>query len=67
MCENTIDRLNELLDYVRCVGKLNQKPVFRVEDYKQLHIWEHALKGKIGIHHNIVDNDGVSIWGEFNP
>lgn len=65
MSENTekidskiIDRLNELLDYVHHVGRLNQKSIFRIEDYKQLNIWEHELKGKIGIQHNIRD----SIW-----
>ncbi len=58
----TIDRLYELLDYVHHVGRLNQKPTFRIEEYKQLIIWEHALKGKIGIQHNIADNEGVSIW-----
>lgn len=69
MSENTekmdskiIDRLDELLDYVHHVGKLNQKPIFRIEEYKQLNIWEHELKGKIGIQHNIIDDDGVSIW-----
>lgn len=69
MTENTekmdstaINRLDELLDYVHHVGRLNQKPTFRIEEYKQLNIWEHELKGKIGIQHNIVDNDGVSIW-----
>ncbi len=58
----TINRLDGLLDYVRHVGRFNQKPIFRIEEYKQLNIWEHELKGKIGIQHNITDNDGVSIW-----
>ncbi|SDX43319.1 AAA domain-containing protein [Nitrosomonas oligotropha] len=58
----TIERLNELLGYVRHLGILNQKPVFRIDEYKQLNIWEHELKGKIGIQHNIVDTDGISIW-----
>ncbi len=62
MDSKTIDRLDELLDYVHHVGKLNQKPIFRIEEYKQLCIWEHELKGKIGIQHNNVDDDGVSIW-----
>jgi len=57
----TTNRLGELLDYVHHVGRLNQKPVFRIEDYKQLNIWEHELKGKIGIQHNI-DDSGVSAW-----
>lgn len=69
MSENTekmdtkiIDRLDELLDYVHHIGKLNQKPIFRIEEYKQLNIWEHELKGKIGIQHNITGDDGISIW-----
>ncbi|MEC4678562.1 MAG: hypothetical protein VST69_07405, partial [Nitrospirota bacterium] len=61
MDSKTIDRLDELLGYVHHVGRLNQKPVFRIEEYKQLNIWEHELKGKIGIQHNLAD-DGVSIW-----
>ncbi len=62
MDSKTIERLDELLDYVHHVGKLNQKPIFRIEEYKQLNIWEHELKGKIGIQHNIIDDDGISIW-----
>ncbi len=62
MDSKIIDRLDELLEYVHHVGKLNQKPIFRIEEYKQLNIWEHELKGKIGIQHNIIDDDGVSIW-----
>lgn len=58
----TIERLNELLSYVRHLGILNQKAVFRIDEYDQLNIWEHELKGKIGIQHNIVDTDGISIW-----
>lgn len=62
MDSKTNSRLNELLDYVHHVGQLNQKPVFRIDEYKQLNIWEHELKGKIGIQHNIIDNDGTSVW-----
>ena len=58
----TNDRLDELLDYVHHVGRLNQKPVFTVNEYKQLNIWEHQVKGKIGIQHNVTDSDGVPIW-----
>ncbi len=56
------ERLNGLFDYVRHVGTLNQRPIFRIEEYKQLNIWEHELKGRIGIQHNIVDDDGTTIW-----
>ena len=62
MDSKTINRLDELLDYVHHVGQLNQKPIFRIDEYKQLNIWEHELKGKIGIQHNIIDDDGIAIW-----
>ncbi|MBT8763183.1 AAA family ATPase [Desulfohalobiaceae bacterium Ax17] len=62
MDPKTIGRIDELLDYVHHLGKLNQKPIFRIEEYKQLCIWEHELRGKIGIQHNIVDDEGVSVW-----
>ena len=63
MCENAekIDRLDKLLAYVLQLGRLRQTPTFKIEQYKQLNIWEHELKGRIGIQHNI-DDDGVSIW-----
>ncbi|HAR33464.1 MAG TPA: hypothetical protein DCR95_05065 [Desulfobacter sp.] len=56
------DRLNDLLEYVHHVGMLNQRPIFRIDEYKQLVIWEHELKGRIGIQHNTADEDGVPIW-----
>ncbi|SLM32104.1 putative DNA helicase [Desulfamplus magnetovallimortis] len=62
MDSTTSNRLDELLAYVHHVGQINQKPIFRIEEYKQLTIWEHELKGKIGIQHNIIDNDGISVW-----
>jgi AAA domain len=62
MGSKTADRLDELLNYVHHVGRLNQIPIFRIEEYKQLNIFEYELKGKIGIQHNIADDDGISIW-----
>lgn len=58
----TINRLNELLVYLKHVGKPNQKPIFKIEEYQKLNIWEHELKGKIGIQHDNVNDDGVFIW-----
>jgi len=43
MDSKTIDRLDELLDYVHHVGKLNQKPIFRIEEYKQLNVRKRQL------------------------
>jgi hypothetical protein len=56
------DRLGELLEYIHHLGRLNEKPVFSVDEYGQLFFWEHQLKGKIGIQHNITDNNGSVIW-----
>ena len=60
--EGISSRLDELLDYVHHLGKLNQKPIFKIEEYKSLNIWEHELKGRIGIQHNVPDSGEVSIW-----
>ncbi len=62
MDTKTTNRLSELLEYVHHVGSLNQKPVFRIDEYSHLNLWEHHLKGKIGIQHNITDLDGIPIW-----
>src|SRR6056297_493101 len=58
----TRSRFNDLLEYVHHVGMLNKKPIFRIYEYKQLVIWEHELKGRIGIQHNTADEDGLPIW-----
>jgi very-short-patch-repair endonuclease len=55
-------RIKDLLNYVHHLGKLNQRPVFKVEDYQQAMISEHHAKGKVGVQHNIIDNEGEPIW-----
>ena len=55
-------RLLGLLDYVRYLGELNQKPAFSVDEYKSLKYAEEDLRGKIGIHHDVPDGEGGSIW-----
>ena len=55
-------RLEELLEYVHHVGLLNQKPVFTIAEYKQLSYEEHELKGRVGIHHDLTDEEAESIW-----
>ena len=54
-------RLYGLLNYIHHLGKCNQKPIFRIDEYKQSIIWEHQTKGSLGIKHNIEDLDGP-IW-----
>jgi len=55
-------RLKDLLNYVHYLGTLTQRPVFKVEDYKQVMISEHQTKSKVGVQHNIIDNEGEPIW-----
>ncbi|HEY5141794.1 MAG TPA: hypothetical protein VIJ25_21125, partial [Methylococcales bacterium] len=55
-------RIKDLLNYVHHLGALNQRPVFKVEDYQQVMISEHLTKGKLGVQHNIIDNEGEPIW-----
>lgn len=58
-----MERLNDLLEYVRKIGELNQKTIFRLEEYKKPLILENTLKNKIGIHFNLLDNEnGEPIW-----
>lgn len=56
------DRLDDLLKYAHHLGKLNQKPIFKIEEYKQFNIAEDKLKGRIGIQHNVTTLEGNSIW-----
>ena len=51
-----------LLEYVIHLGRLSKKPVFRIDEYQNYKIWEHQLKGRIGVQHNITDDDGHDIW-----
>ena len=60
--DNSKDRLDDLLKYAHHLGMLNQKPIFKIEDYKQFNIFEHQLKGRIGIQHNVTTSEGISIW-----
>jgi hypothetical protein len=62
MNEEICNRLKEILDYLNYLGRLNEKPVFKVDEYKQLCLWEHELKGRIGIQHNVTDKEGGTIW-----
>ena len=55
-------RIKDLLNYVHHLGALNQRPVFKVDDYQQVMVSEHHTKGKVGVQHNSVDNEGEPIW-----
>ena len=58
-----MERLNELLEYVRKIGELNQKTTFKLEEYKKPLIPEDTLKNKKGIYFNLINNENSeSLW-----
>ena len=58
---DTKKKLIDLLDYVDHMVKLGEKPVFNLNNYKQLKYHEIELKNRIGITHNIPTDEG-QIW-----
>ena len=55
--------LNNLLEYVRKIGELKQKTIFRLEEHKKPLIPEHTLKNKKGISFNLINNENNEpIW-----
>jgi very-short-patch-repair endonuclease len=66
MNETTAERLTELLDYVEQVIKLDERPTFRLADYRlpsgqTFAFHEHQFHALPGITHNLTDDDGA-IW-----
>lgn len=57
-----LQAINDLLEYAKKIGELNQKTIFKVEEYKKITIFENTLINKKGIHFNVVNNeDGENI------
>lgn len=54
----TQQRLIDLVDYVRHMVQLGEKPVFALKEYRQLIFHEAEFKGRIGIAHDVPDEDG---------
>lgn len=54
-------RLLELVEYVEELVKQAEKPVFALKDYKKILFYEADLKGQIGVHHGLQDEDGP-VW-----
>lgn len=60
---NKIQEVSELLEYVKKIGELNQRTIFKIEDYKKPTIFEHSLKNKQGIYTNLTNSEnGDPIW-----
>jgi hypothetical protein len=54
-------RLRELVEYVEELVRQAEKPAFTLTDYKNLLYYESDLKGQVGVHHDLEDEDGP-IW-----
>ncbi len=54
-------RLIDLVDYVSHMVRMAERPVFALKEYKQLVFHEVELRGRVGIHHDLADEDGA-IW-----
>jgi len=58
-----LQQLNSLLEYVKKIGELHQKIIFKIEDYKKVFIYEDTLQDIKGLHFNTTNNDnGEPIW-----
>ena len=54
-------RLRELVEYVEELVRQAEKPVFALGDYDNVLYYEAELKGQVGVHHDLDDEDGP-IW-----
>jgi hypothetical protein len=54
-------RLRELVEYVEELVRQAEKPVFALSDYDNVLYYEGELKGQVGVHHDLDDEDGP-IW-----
>jgi transcription elongation GreA/GreB family factor/very-short-patch-repair endonuclease len=54
-------RLRELVEYVEELVRQAEKPVFALSEYNNVLYYESALKGQVGVHHDLDDEDGP-IW-----
>lgn len=54
-------RLRELVEYVEELVRQAEKPVFALSEYHNVFYYEPDLKGQVGVHHDLDDEDGP-IW-----
>ncbi len=51
--------VTQLIDYVRVLLELSDKPVWSLGSYGSVVIHEETLRNRIGIHHDLFDGDGL--------
>ena len=57
----TKERLIGLLKYVEELARIPEKAVFSVRSYRSMMYFEHQLRGRLGIRHDVADDDGT-VW-----
>ncbi|MCG8696071.1 MAG: hypothetical protein MI806_33055, partial [Minwuiales bacterium] len=57
----TKQRLNGLLTYVEEMARLTESAVFSMRNYRALAFYEHQLRDRVGILHDLVDDEGA-VW-----
>ncbi|MHC4402006.1 MAG: AAA domain-containing protein [Planctomycetota bacterium] len=55
------ERLIGQLDYVEELARLSEQAVFSVRSYRNMMFFEHQLCGRIGIQHDVADEEGA-VW-----
>lgn len=63
MSNPELQAVYELLEYAKKIGELNQKTIFKIEEYNKNLFFEHNLLNKKGIHFNLLNNESEdNIW-----
>lgn len=55
------ERLIGLLDYVEQIARLTERAVLSLRSYRALMFYEHQLRNRVGIQHDVVDGEGI-VW-----
>jgi hypothetical protein len=55
------EHLIDLLEYVEEMARMAERAVFSVHSYRTLAVLEHQLRNRVGIQHDIGDDDGP-VW-----
>ena len=53
--DQTKELLASLLDYVTHMVRLGERPVFAIEQHRNLILFENELQGRVGVQHDLDD------------
>lgn len=61
------ERLIGLLKYVEELARMPEKTVYSVRSYRSMMYFEHQLRGRLGIQHDVADEDGTVLAEDRTP